>query len=388
MIENKDLEFNDEIDPTDKKIIAVCQHLQSLLDSDLSSDIIDQAEAFLKRQGDKGEVIEQIKADLAEIRDTKDFDAAKAEKYLVDAVEAAKGATQADKDYAPVIEEDLEMWEDVGPREWLIDQFLPANELTLFTGQGGVGKSRLMLQIVGKLACGWGGTPFQAKERHLSNNQDNKRVYIASWEDDRDEHKRRLLQAQRRLGWMEEGVFNRQVKFADMRNDGRGPLWGVPPGENSHARASLLPVGEVLLKQVAAFEADVLVLDPLSAAFGGNENDRAGAREFNTHLSGWANRNRCAVVILGHPPKSDATYSGSTDWEGAPRAMWFLEKDEQKDQGAPARYKFDVTKLSYAAKPERPRHLELDRGVWIEQDKKGASNEEPRIDTHGITGRR
>ena len=281
------------------------------------------------------------------------------------------------RDYAPIAEETLSDWEDVEPREWLIDQLLPANELTFFTGRGGVGKSRLMLQIVGKLVCGWGGTPWQSKERQrdFSNNQDKRRVYIASWEDDRDEHKRRLLQAQGRLGWMDQGVFERQVKFVDMRNDGRGPLWGVPPGENSYARASLLPVGDVLLKQVAAFEPDVLVLDPLSAAFGGNENDRAGVREFTTYLSGWANRHKCAIVILGHPPKSEAKYSGSTDWEGSPRAMWFLEKDEPKDkqkddQDGPARYKFDVTKLSYAARPERPRNLELDRGVWIESEGK------------------
>ena len=275
------------------------------------------------------------------------------------------------REYAPIKEESLSEWEDVEPREWLIDQLLPANELTLFTGRGGVGKSRLMLQIVGKLVCGWGGTPWQSKERQpdFSNNQDKRRVYIASWEDDKNEHKRRLLQVQGRLGWMDQSVFGKQVKFVDMRNDRRGPLWGVPPGKNSYARASLLPVGEVLLKQVAAFDPDVLVLDPLSATFGGNENDRAGVREFTTYLSGWGNRHKCAIVILGHPPKSDATYSGNTDWEGSPRAMWFLEKDDRKDdRDGPARYRFDVTKLSYAAKPERPRCLELDRGVWIEQD--------------------
>lgn len=293
------------------------------------------------------------------------------------------------REYAPIAEDSLTDWEDVEPREWLIDQLLPAGELTLFTGDGGVGKSRLMLQIAGKLACGWGGTPWQSKERQrgFSNNQDKRRVYIASWEDDQDEYKRRLLTAQSRLGWMDQGVFTDQVKYVNMRKDGRGPLWGVPEGENRYNRASILPVGEVLLKQAVAFDADVLVLDPLSAAFGGEENDRAGVREFTNHFSGWANRNNCAVVILGHPPKSEATYSGSTGWKADPRAMWFLGRDERDGDDA-ARYKFEVTKLSYAARPDRPRHLELDRGVWIEQDNKGASNEEPRIDTHGITGRR
>ena len=296
--------------------------------------------------------------------------------YVARLDELSETSRGYNREYAPIVEESLSEWEDVEPREWLIDQLLPANELTLFTGRGGVGKSRLMLQIVGKLVCGWGGTPWQSKERQpdFSNNQDKKRVYIASWEDDRDEYKRRLFQAQGRLGWMAEGDFAAQVKYVDMRKHRRGPLWGVPPGKNSYARASLLPVGDVLLKQVAAFGADVLVLDPLSAAFAGQEIDRAGVREFTGYISGWGNVNNCAVIILGHPPKSEATYSGNTDWEASARAMWFLKRDGQKDdQGGPARYKFDVTKLSYAAKPERPRCLELDRGVWIEQDTSGGN---------------
>ena len=35
------------------------------------------------------------------------------------------------------------------PRQWLIDEKLPAGRVTLFTGEGGAGKSRLMLQLAG-----------------------------------------------------------------------------------------------------------------------------------------------------------------------------------------------------------------------------------------------
>ncbi len=274
------------------------------------------------------------------------------------------------RDYAPIKEESLSDWDDVEPREWLIDQLLPANELTLFTGRGGVGKSRLMLQIVGKLACGWGGTPWQSKERQLTyaNNQPQKRIYLASWEDDKDEHKRRLALAQSRLGWFSQSDFEANVKYVNLRADGRGPLWGVRQGENRYNRAHILPVGEVLLKQAAAFGADVLVLDPLSGAFSSDENDRASVREFTNYFSAWGNANNCAVLFLAHPPKNEAKFSGSTGWEADPRAMWFLSKEKQDDQTGPAKYKFEVEKLSYAAKPEKPTMLAFDRGVWIEQD--------------------
>ena len=39
-------------------------------------------------------------------------------------------------------------------REWLIEGWLPANTLTLFTGQGGIGKSYLTLQVVAALTMG------------------------------------------------------------------------------------------------------------------------------------------------------------------------------------------------------------------------------------------
>ena len=275
------------------------------------------------------------------------------------------------REYAPIKEESLSDWDDVELREWLIDQLLPANELTLFTGRGGVGKSRLMLQIVGKLACGWGGTPWQSKERQptYANNQSKKRIYLASWEDDKDEHKRRLALAQSRLGWFSQSDFEANVKYVNLRTDGRGPLWGVRQGENRYNRAHILPVGEVLLKQAAAFGADVLVLDPLSGAFSSDENDRASVREFTNYFSAWGNANNCAVLFLAHPPKNEAKFSGSTGWEADPRAMWFLGKDgKQDDQDVPPRYKFEVEKLSYAAKPKRPTWLDFDRGVWIEKD--------------------
>ena len=49
-------------------------------------------------------------------------------------------------------------WEDIPDierREWLIDQWLPANTVTMFTGQGGAGKSWLTLQAVCQVCCGF-----------------------------------------------------------------------------------------------------------------------------------------------------------------------------------------------------------------------------------------
>ena len=38
----------------------------------------------------------------------------------------------------------------------------------------------------------------------------------------------------------------------------------------------------------------------------------------------WARDTGCTVLLIAHPPKTDAAYSGSTDWHAAARAVWTL----------------------------------------------------------------
>ena len=84
-------------------------------------------------------------------------------------------------------------------------------------------------------------------------------------------------------------------------------------------------VREVCEREGAA----LLILDPLAAAYGGDENARALVRAFVSDFDRWGRANTCATFIPAHTPKSDAKYSGSTDWEGAARSMWTLERDKR-----------------------------------------------------------
>ena len=83
-----------------------------------------------------------------------------------------------------------------------------------------------------------------------------------------------------------------------------------------------------------------------------------------SYLDAWADKHNCAVLILAHPPKSEAVYSGSTDWQGSARCMWTLVK-EKKD-GQDDLYKLEVIKSNYALFPQP---VTLDRGnngAWID----------------------
>ena len=87
-------------------------------------------------------------------------------------------------------------------------------------------------------------------------------------------------------------------------------------------------------------------MDPSAAAYGSNENSRALVRAFVSDFDAWARDNNCAILILSHPPKWAADYSGSTDWEASVRSMWTLRKERigpapkeegEKRAGQPAR---------------------------------------------------
>ena len=255
-------------------------------------------------------------------------------------------------------------------REWLIEQWLPGDAVTIFSGYGGMGKSRLVAQIAGKIACGWLGNAWENKEsrpdasEHVYSRQ--KKVLVAAWEDDAVEFGRRLLAAQKSLGFMPYEQVQENVEYIDMR--GKGPIWGVSDNIHMATRAHLLPTGALVFNEAKEQGADLLVLDPLAAAYGVNENERASVREFMSYLEAWTHKNKCGILILSHPPKSDAHYSGSTDWEAAARAMWKLEpgkENEQSEQGTGA-YSLRVIKGNYIKPPRPSVTIEKDnRGVWL-----------------------
>ena len=85
--------------------------------------------------------------------------------------------------------------------------------------------------------------------------------------------------------------------------------------------------GHELRRRCEEVGARLLIVDPSAAAYGSNENNRALVRAFVSDFDAWARDNNCAVLILSHPPKWAADYSGSTDWEASVRSMWTLRTE-------------------------------------------------------------
>ncbi|HEX2528480.1 MAG TPA: AAA family ATPase [Geminicoccus sp.] len=223
---------------------------------------------------------------------------------------------------------------DPPPREWLVDGFLATKTVALFTGKGGAGKSRLALQL-GEMVRR--GHPFLGMKTQPCT------VLIYSCEDDGDELHRRRAQMQRSLGIHIQPpgrlLFAPRVGASNalMALDARTGISSMTPAFAT-LRATAIETG-----------ARLVIIDTVAQTFPGSENDRAQVTAYVNLLAGLALELNGCVLLLAHPPKNEAEYSGSTGWDGTVRARILLH--EKDDDGLTRRY-LKLAKSNYSPKFE------------------------------------
>ena len=165
------------------------------------------------------------------------------------------------------------------------------------------------------------------------------------------EIKRRIQELAKRMKWIKGST--KHLHIVDMR--GIGSVWGPGIGQHIQNTGDLLAAGEDLRAICEDTDAKLLVLDPLSGAFGGNENDRSAVYDFVSSFRGWGDEAQCATLAIGHLPKGaegrNAGFSGSTAWEASVRSMWMLTKKqftEGKEQVTKHYWTLEHTKSNYA----------------------------------------
>ena len=225
-------------------------------------------------------------------------------------------------------------------RQWLIPNWLPANTVTMFTGQGGAGKSWLTLQVACEIASNAASSSWSKPTAKIpdppaeyDNTTDNepKHIVFATYEDEPAEIKRRLNALASTFDWIadQHDTIKKHLHIVDMR--GIGSVWGPGAGNHIAITGELLRRGEELRSVCENIEARLLILDPLSGAFGGNENDRTAVYDFVSSFRGWGDEAKCAMLVIGHLPKTEGVqFSGSTAWEASARAMWLLGTKDEK----------------------------------------------------------
>ena len=111
-------------------------------------------------------------------------------------------------------------------REWLIPQWLPANTVTMFTGDGGAGKSWLTLQAVCQIACGFRDAFLNPDFERVADITTRRNVVFATYEDEPAEIKRRLQALASGMPWIADSLttIQQHLHLVDMR--GIGSVWG------------------------------------------------------------------------------------------------------------------------------------------------------------------
>ena len=234
--------------------------------------------------------------------------------------------------------------ETAPPREFLVDGRIPAYRFGLITGDGGAGKSRIVLDLA-RAVC----QPSIANPEWLTwtvnshtNPDEGSPVVMCTWEDEPDEIRRRLG----RDNWIE---VHERLHVVDLAE--HGALWAPKAGSgHTSTMAKITPVGRKVREMCETLGAKLLVIDPLAAAFASNENDRGLVRAFVASWDGWARRTKCSLVVISHPPKDRKVQgpSGSTDWFAASRWVAELRNATEKDVEKPFGFKvLEWTKGNY-----------------------------------------
>lgn len=202
----------------------------------------------------------------------------------------------------------------VPERDWIVPDLIPMKTVTLFSGDGGAGKSLLALQLAVAVTAetDWIGRGVSTPGR----------VIYMSAEDDEDELHRRLADILTGTG----------AAWDDLSGLTLRSLAGEDALLAFDNQLSLLETE--LFKELERRADDdlpaLIVIDTLADVYPANENDRAKVRQFIGILRGLALRKNCAVVLLSHPSLSGMSngsgISGSTAWNNSVRSRLYLTR--------------------------------------------------------------
>ena len=240
-------------------------------------------------------------------------------------------------------------------RRWVVDGLLPERNVTMLSGDGGIGKTILAMLLL--VACALG-------KRWLGRGTRPCRGVGVFCEDDEDEIWRRLEAIARHYGASVADLAENLRIYSGVGQDNLLMTWPDPfgPGETTDLfhRISNVAVDA---------GAELVVLDSLHDLFGGNENVRVHARRFISELRALAIHIQGAVLLTAHPSlvglNAGTGSSGSTAWNNAVRSRLYLTAPKSEDgDDEPNDYRELRTKKSNYGPPGGRIRLRWDTGVF------------------------
>lgn len=267
----------------------------------------------------------------------------------------------------------------VPERDWLIPSILVRRSITLFAGDGGVGKSLmcLQLQVAAALGVDWMGLQIP---RQMSS-------FGFYCEDDEEEIHRRLFDVLRFYGrtFKDLGTRLRFISRVGEENE-----LVTFRGGRDNAKAARTSLFGQIEDEIDGYGHELVIIDTAADAFAGNENIRPQVRAFVTQIRRLALINNGGVILNSHPSKSamadGSGFSGSTAWNGSVRNRLYLTTkkrrasgDEDDDQQQTNERTLKVMKSNYGPFGEKI-PCKWEAGAFVRTDLSAGSNLLERLD--------
>jgi RecA-family ATPase len=203
---------------------------------------------------------------------------------------------------------------------WIVEDVVPDENLTLLTGEGGIGKTTLAEQLAAAMEIDGYWLGIKVTQGPV--------VFFTS-EDERKDVNFNLRAILKAEGKSLAHCPNLHImSLAD-----RDACLAAAPSKLGALAAT--PLWHALVRVVERRKPKLVIFDALADLFGGEENVRRHVRGFIVLLRRLAIQQKLAVVLIAHPSlagiNTGSGLSGSTDWHNGPRARLYFERPKDKD---------------------------------------------------------
>jgi RecA-family ATPase len=194
-------------------------------------------------------------------------------------------------------------------RKWHVPELIPEGAVTTMSGDGGVGKSLVALQLAVATALGRDWLGHQTRKGGV--------LYVSA-EDDIDELHRRLSG----IGGHYQSTIDELGDLTLLSLVGKDAILSVA-GSNGREMCTT-PLFDRIEKWICEKKPILFVIDTLADVFGGDEINRSHARQFISQLRSLCVKMGATILLLAHPSQAGKTrgdgLSGSTAWNNSVRS--------------------------------------------------------------------
>jgi RecA-family ATPase len=243
--------------------------------------------------------------------------------------------------------------EPIPEREWGVRDRFPRRNVVLLSGEGGIGKSIVLLQL---------GVAHVLGRDWLRSLPEPGPVLAVNCEDEATELVRRLQPI----------VGNYHAKFSDVDRDLHtvsladcDPLLAAP---DRSGRIMATPLYAELIEKARTVQPICTIIDNVADVFGGSEIDRCQVRQFVGLMRQIALASGGYVIMSAHPSltgiASKSGLSGSTQWHNSMRARAYLRPGSSEDGQSSSTRVLEFMKSNYSRLAEQI-ELQWSNGLYV-----------------------